>query len=291
MRQFKYLILSGGAQHGMMFLGALAFLESMLLFRYRKTIKQHFAGFAGTSVGALILFCVLCDVNEDEISCIFTTPLKNLNEIISQILIQTLIKIFGHDQVTFQEFQTRTKKIFKICACNLNNLSLQIFCIENTPQVKILDAIKASMALPFLFDPIVIGNNTYVDGGCQFNLPFGIFPFKQTLSLWIQVKHETKTNLELKDPTIFTKRIIETFFYGQDSVIESLLIPNQNIICFQCDRPGIFFQQNVNVSLLKKLGAKILSDYFKKESMFLWHLYDLVGVISLILIITTFLDS
>ena len=37
-------------------------------------------------------------------------------------------------------------------------------------------AVRASSAIPFLFQPVRIGGRLYVDGGCLRNLPFDAFP-------------------------------------------------------------------------------------------------------------------
>ena len=42
---------------------------------------------------------------------------------------------------------------------NLNNLE--------TPEIKLKDAIMASMSIPFLFPPVKIGDSYYIDGCCK----------------------------------------------------------------------------------------------------------------------------
>ena len=292
MNEFKYLVLSGGAQNGIMFLGAMTFLENILLILHKNNIKGHFRGFAGTSVGALILFCVLCDVHEKEIDFLFSVPVQDLNKAINLKLREILISRYGNADITFDEFFIKTNKLFKVCATNLCDLSTRVFDVDKTPHVSIVNAINASIALPVIFDPVIINNEMYVDGGCQYNLPFNVFPAKKTLAFWIRIKPETLTVLELKNSTTYVKRIAETFFYTQDSFIESILInqKKRNIVCFECRTPGFIFQKVVNTDQLKKLGATFLFEHFKrkKEVCFVWHLYDIFAFMFVIVYCTKF---
>jgi NTE family protein len=50
-----------------------------------------------------------------------------------------------------------------------------IFNYENYPNIKIADAVRASMAFPFFFTPIKIDGSYYVDGGLLNNFPVKIF--------------------------------------------------------------------------------------------------------------------
>jgi len=57
----------------------------------------------------------------------------------------------------------------------VNNENNYIFSLENTPDVSVIDAICASMSVPFLFIPCKIGDTIYVDGGMSNNFPINIF--------------------------------------------------------------------------------------------------------------------
>ena len=50
-----------------------------------------------------------------------------------------------------------------------------VFNIDTTPNVLLLDAIYASMSLPFIFKPYKIGNELYIDGGVTNNIPIKSF--------------------------------------------------------------------------------------------------------------------
>jgi len=73
--------------------------------------------------------------------------------------------------VTFADF--KGIYTFRCWATDLTTRSIREFSALKTPTVKIIDALRASMALPLYFTPLTdpITGNTLSDGGIQGNLP------------------------------------------------------------------------------------------------------------------------
>jgi predicted acylesterase/phospholipase RssA len=65
-----------------------------------------------------------------------------------------------------------------ITATRKDNGELTVFNAQNTPNVKIIDAFRASFALPILFKPNEINGVEYIDGAFKEMLPFGHFENK-----------------------------------------------------------------------------------------------------------------
>jgi predicted acylesterase/phospholipase RssA len=78
--------------------------------------------------------------------------------------------------ITFEEFvklQWPGQCVFRCWATDLNTCAIREFSYLKTPTVKIIDALRASMALPFYFTPSIdpITGHMLTDGGVQGGLP------------------------------------------------------------------------------------------------------------------------
>ncbi|WP_426215267.1 patatin-like phospholipase family protein [Pseudomonas sp. DWRC2-2] len=91
--------------------------------------------------------------------------------------------------VTFADLQRAKKPPLKIVATNVYGETLELFCVERTPDVAIADAVAASICLPVIFKPWRLQferhnthpptpvETTFLDGGLVSNLP--AWPFDQ----------------------------------------------------------------------------------------------------------------
>jgi NTE family protein len=69
----------------------------------------------------------------------------------------------------------------KIVSANLSQGKLQLFSPDRTPNVPVADAVAASICLPLIFTPWIIGGELHVDGGIVSNLP--AWPFDEEREL------------------------------------------------------------------------------------------------------------
>lgn len=63
----------------------------------------------------------------------------------------------------------------KIVVTNVNTGLPEFFSAENNPGLSLARAVRASMAIPFVFCPVKIDNGLYVDGGWVSNFPVDVF--------------------------------------------------------------------------------------------------------------------
>lgn len=99
-----------------------------------------------------------------------------------------LIEMKGYDKdITFNELFIKTKKMFSVFATNLTKYKLIEFNKDNTPDMKIVDAIRMSISIPFMFT--INKNNdgdVIVDGGLISSFP--IFLYKDKLDTLLGLK-------------------------------------------------------------------------------------------------------
>jgi hypothetical protein len=264
----RYLVLSGGAARGLLFLGAFGILENFLKTTYHSSIKTHFMGYGGTSVGSLVLLHLLCEGDDTEIDRLINTPVHQLQTVTKNAIRDLLQRKCNDPNISFRDFCSWVGRKFKVCACNLNTLELKIFGDDETPDVKVADAINASIAIPLLFEPVLIEENLYCDGGCQLNLPIGVFPLHETLAFWIRVRYEPVSLTSLQEPSALCRRVAELFFYGQDSVIDYFLVKTRNIVCFEAQTPAFIVNNIADIQGLREKGWITMFKYLlEKDEM------------------------
>lgn len=186
----KYLVLSGGGVKVVSIVGAIKAINDNDILKNLKEVS-------GVSAGAWLAFMLSAGLTIQKIEALVLgfefSHIRNLNaEALMNFpetlgiddgtnLIKFLESIFRvaikiSPTITFSEFNelNLSKVKFRCWATDLKEYNTCEFSFEKTPNVKIIDALRASMALPLYFTPIIhpITGNLLSDGGIQGSLPF-----------------------------------------------------------------------------------------------------------------------
>ena len=143
---------------------------------------------AGSSSGALLAFVWLVmnrdtrrvldwalDIDSSEVTKLKLTNLLSEFGLIDHLEIRKRLPLDGGD-ITFGEFYSRTNIKFHVATFCVNRSVTEYFSVENSPQMKVGDALCMSISIPFLFKPYVHRNQLhYVDGGTVEDIP--LYPF------------------------------------------------------------------------------------------------------------------
>ncbi len=178
-----HITFSGGGMHGLVYLGVLKYL-------YMEKLHASIKTLAGTSIGALVA-CVLCleihDFEDYLISSIsnLRLPGSDVMHIFTKgkygiadpnLIVSGLVdamKAYKYDaDMTFMDLAKRTGKNLVLSATCVETSKATYFSVNTTPNVRVVDAIKASCAIPFIFHPVAIGDYHYIDGCFTDNFPF-----------------------------------------------------------------------------------------------------------------------
>lgn len=195
--QITHISFSGGGMSGLTYLGVVRYLQM-------EQIDKQIQSLVGTSMGALFA-CVMAlgipaGTLETDLKKFFAEPKNAFFEasalmqmfdrmgienasIVTRPLEKYFLELWGTLDVTFLEFAKKTGKDLVICASCIETASATYFSVNNTPDVYVLKAIQASMAVPMVFFPVEIHDKHYVDGGVTDNQPVDCFGNKARESM------------------------------------------------------------------------------------------------------------
>jgi NTE family protein len=202
------LVFSGGGIKGLAYVGAIKALEEKKLFQ---KVKRFAGASAGAITAALLAIGMSADELDEQMSSVdFATFLGKSNvdiealvdkplefclkapEVIideatkrglcdGSVFVQWLTSMFklkGFDETTtFSELYEKTGNELIIVLCYANCSKTVLACHKNdeTANMPIITAVRGSMSIPFVFEPLIWNNNTYVDGGTMYNYPIEVF--------------------------------------------------------------------------------------------------------------------
>jgi predicted acylesterase/phospholipase RssA len=195
MQTLTHLYLSGGGLAGISYVGV-----------YEALLQEHLLDsimhFGGVSIGALFatLFAMRVDLtemksfvkrffsSEDMTSVQIANPMDIWShygyatsaDFISKPILHFLDANYGFkgSSISFIEFSKLTGKTLTVTATNLATKNVQVFSVDDTPNMCVVKAVCASACVPFLFKPVTIYGDMFIDGGVSSELP--PLPFDET---------------------------------------------------------------------------------------------------------------
>ena len=172
---FRSIALGGGGSRGGLLVGALAAIE-----KHQGNLKFP-DGIYGSSVGSIIAVGIGCGFDSKTLRDMFNDPVVNMDKIMPPVRLQCLtnapskkglfsMDLFEETIVTLFDrygYNLRSKTIddleqtVKILASNMTTGRATFL----SGKVPLIDALKCSCCLPFVFQPQVLYDNVYLDGG------------------------------------------------------------------------------------------------------------------------------
>ena len=271
------LVFSGGAMKGYCFIGVLKFLEE------HDCIK-NINHLIGTSVGSCISLLINIGFTSDELTQlmsqidifkyynlksdtilnIFDTYGINCgNDLIHSLKI-IIKKKLGKDNITFKELYDKTNIKLTMIGCHLNTMNTILYNHETSPDMNVIDALRISISVPIIFDPVKINGDYYVDGGLTNNYAIDIFDKDIDNTLGILLDDTTKIIINSFDSYMMS--IILSSFNSQN-IIKKKQYKN-NTICIQVAINSMDFSMSIDTKKeLIQYGYTIIKDYYTDVSI------------------------
>jgi NTE family protein len=195
--RIKNLVFEGGGTKGSAYAGCLEILEQHQLYTPIERV-------AGTSAGSITACLLACGAMPEGLKqSVYNTPFKRFvddkggifgdvyrmlfkygihtGDPLVKILKQHIQMYCGDAEINFtqltkksEEEPKRFKKLYVI-ASDLLTQRAKVFCEENTPNLPVWKAVRASVSLPFIFEPYQIDDEYFVDGGLSWVYPIDVF--------------------------------------------------------------------------------------------------------------------
>lgn len=203
-KEYNILVCSGGAVKAVAYIGVFKKLEELINERKLVESQENFKELdckipniniktvCSVSAGAIFSLIYLIGFNYVEM---LEEVLKKNFEQLKNIRLMNFAKKFGLDsgenfinwlkelmkrknfdpEIKLIDFYEKTNVDFQIMATNLNKYCYKKFNYRDTPDVKVLDAIRMSISIPFVFTANEYDGDIYVDGGMIDNYPISLF--------------------------------------------------------------------------------------------------------------------
>lgn len=257
MTQLKNLVLSGGGVTALGFLGILKLL-------YEYDLIKEIEHYVGTSMGAIICYLLTIGFNHNEL--LEFSKLFNFSKITENIKLDNFLYNYGFvdmnniriilknisnfknidNDITFKQHFEKTNKKLSITGTCLSDFKLYYFNYENSPDMKIFDAILISCCIPLLFEPMEYNNKCWIDGGIINNFPIDYCSQEINNTLGIAIKDICFENCSInpkKDLPDYLSNLFKCLVYSD--TIKKLDLYDNNTIKYNFDI-SIMIDFNIN---------------------------------------------
>ena len=231
----KNIIFSGGGLKGWAYVGTLQALDELnLLYSFRKDLEQVI----GVSIGSLFgLFYVLdikwdylldliMEINFKDMFDSDINDIFNNQSIIAGLKFINIIKEIMSTRInpesTFNELKEYTNVIFTVNALNISKSKLEYFNYILTPDIKVIDAVRASAGIPIIFPAYFINGSYYYDGGICNNCPIDKVDELSTIAFDIGFSQDNNSNIKLFDLLNALIRITNNTYKRDGTVFQIL---------------------------------------------------------------------
>jgi NTE family protein len=175
----KEICLAGACHRGITYIGTLAYLEEKELIKSSELSK-----IVGVSIGSFVSACYLAGYTPHDFMDIIvrydTSTLKDISLMDNGVAvlrgaafrnwIYDMLKIKVDPEITMKQFYEKTGTHFIVITTCIEDGIVEMDH-ETHPDMRLFDALVASMNFPFVFPPYVIDGKRYVDGGVLDNFP------------------------------------------------------------------------------------------------------------------------
>ncbi|RCW69442.1 patatin-like phospholipase family protein [Pseudorhodoferax soli] len=182
---YKYGVFQGGGVKGVALVGALEVAESR---------GVSFEGVGGASAGAIVAALYAAGYTAAEMRSILEgVQFDSLLDGASLVRLALAKRLGLYRGKLFQEwihkhlarkgvrFFNDCPKQLRIVATNLTERTLVVLDTASQPTLEVAEAVRMSMSIPFVFEPVQLGRNLMVDGGVLSNFPLSLFDGNATL--------------------------------------------------------------------------------------------------------------
>lgn len=225
----KYLVLGPASMGIYAFLGRLKSMEKSL-----SDVREV----SGSSAGSILALFWAMGMTVDEM--IDVSLDVDISEFV-KLNIGTFFNKFG-----FVEMEPIREKLVEICGCDptfaqlkrkiyisafcLNNSKTEYFSVDTHPNMKVIDAVCMSIAIPMIFASSEYDGKTYVDGGTMEEYPMNPFIDKKPHEVaCIKLVIDDIYKETMDNPKDFLEALIRSTLKNRTRYTENFTMVNVNV--------------------------------------------------------------
>tara|TARA_R100000908_G_C3742290_1_gene138480 strand:+ start:659 stop:1420 length:762 start_codon:yes stop_codon:yes gene_type:complete len=252
----KYLVLGPASMGIYSLIGSLKALESKLI-----DVKE----ISGSSAGSILALLLALGMSVDEILEVSLS--LNIPDFV-KLRIGSFFNKFG-----FVDLGPIREKLVEVCGCDptfdelemkiyvsaycLNSSSTEYFSKDTHPNMKVIDAVCMSMAIPLIFACGRYEGKTYIDGGTQEQYPMTPFLGKKPHEVTcIKLKMDRVYQEEINNPRQFVESLIRSTLtnrveYSEYTKMIEINVEDTNIFDFSMSYEEKVRLYNIGYSTIK----------------------------------------
>jgi len=293
----KHLVISSGAYKGFYMLGALEYLQDKNFINLNN-LESIYA----TSVGAMFGLCICLGIELKElkqfvikkewekyfdfsINMVLNIIQKKglLDKQFMKSIYKSLFRKTGLSiDATLKEIYNHSHIDLNIFSTNMTSFTTEQISHKTHPDMKAIDAVYMSSAIPFIFQPEILNNCCYIDGGMVNPYPLNIclndlkkinpdIDYKEILGL--KLLHDELENIK-PDSSIFYmglfliyKLLDKNYDYKINSVLNyELIIPPNDIPLSDIKKILENENERLNLVIAGKQYGKLFLEYLNKSN-------------------------
>jgi predicted acylesterase/phospholipase RssA len=247
----KSIIISGGGHSVFTFYGI---IKQALQSKY--IVYENLESLYGTSAGSLICLLIALNIETEVLdNYLINKPWQELFHLTfdsfmhlyetfgifnNDIFVDIFSHLFAYKEldvnITFEEFYQYNNLDIHLYSTKLENLEYTDFNHLTTPKMKVLDAIHASCAVPFIFPPYKQDTAYYLDGSIMIDLPLEPALTKHDKEEVLVIKKFSESIVLKENPNLLDYmgfvfvNLIHKIIICNNQHIENFIVVKDNIV-------------------------------------------------------------
>lgn len=263
--KIKNLVFEGGGVKGIALLGALKYLNEIGELEHVERVGGTYAGainalFLGLGLGPEESIPILKKMDfksflDDESGMVrdLFHLFKNFGwhkgDVFKDFIKDIILKQTGNANATFEDIEKmkRERGFLDMTFVGTNISTNQVVFYNNqyTPKMKLCEAIRISMSIPFFFEAVKTSEGVLIDGGMVANYPIKLYDKPRFLS--------------------DKKKLIVPDYYAKSNLLELEINPNTDGFCLNPETLGFRLDSKAEIKTLRdsRPPKKVKIDSFK----------------------------
>jgi NTE family protein len=264
------LVIGGGGSKGIVFVGA---YDEYL----KRGALEGLTEIYGVSIGSVLGMGVVLGLSPDDILSCYNEnfpcvschlSVKNFinklgfdaGEDLKKMIISMMRKGGCDENTLMTDLRSRDVQL-RVCVTNLNTYTADIIDTDSK-DVKVIDALMASCAIPIFYAPVFIGGQCYVDGGALWNsFPYSLVRDDHDDIGWGLIN--TTKDREINNVKTYLSNLV-TLFTTYFARYSSNSPHKKNVVMFKdVDIPLIVFNEcsDEKVQMMLNTGRRAAEDH------------------------------